>query len=181
MQKRGSQGPIIVGVILLLVGVFTLLGQFIELPDVIGWILPVLAIGAGFYFLIRHPRSAVWWAPWPIVFGTGWLLMTLGVITEDDVERLWPIALVLVGGGVLAAALFGRGRRSARGGEQGDGYETQPSDGATMAGRVGDRPGWRPVPRESDAGATHEVGGSGGSGGSGDSGGSRGNSQPPRQ
>lgn len=99
-----------VGVLIIVVGVFFLLGEFNVLPFDWGVVWPLVLVVVGGYFLITSPRSSIWWAPISIFFGIVFFIGNLGVIPDMDtgefLSRVWPFAIIFVGLAFVVNALL---------------------------------------------------------------------------
>ncbi len=112
MRKR--TGPIVPGVVLILLGLFFLLQQFA--PDLLGWgnvwpIFPTLgglAFLGGWLFSQERDPGLLFVGTGATLVGAFFFLFTLGVFEWDDMGQWWPAFPII--GGVAFLALFAGGR-----------------------------------------------------------------------
>ncbi len=106
---RGMTGRLILGAVVVALGIVFLLDEMnvIEASQVLKW-WPALALTWGLMMLTgfccrRHVTAGVL-----VTIFSGWMLLQRAGVVQHSPWSLWPVALVILGGSMVIAALRGR-------------------------------------------------------------------------
>ncbi|CAG7844044.1 hypothetical protein USB125703_00264 [Pseudoclavibacter triregionum] len=112
MNRKLPIGPLLAGLILIVVGVLFLLQNVLNFEIDWGLIWPWALIVTGVVFLLENWRHN-WWALIPLALGVVFLLENMGVMQGFEIGKLWPVAMILVGLSFIVN-MFARGGAAAR-------------------------------------------------------------------
>lgn len=112
MNRKLPIGPLLAGLILIVLGVLFLLQNVLNFELDWGLIWPWALIVTGVVFLLENWRHN-WWALIPLALGVIFLLENMGVMQGFEIGKLWPVAMILVGLSFIVN-MFARGGAAAR-------------------------------------------------------------------
>jgi len=110
MEGRRSLGQVLVGVLVVVAGVVLLLSRTgavdVDLGTVLSTLWPLVVVLVGVVSLLLVPRA--WFGPAVVTaVGVALLLARLGVLEVSVWDYLWPVAVILVGLGIVLGASAG--------------------------------------------------------------------------
>lgn len=145
MNRKLPIGPLLAGLILIVLGVLFLLQNVLNFEIDWGLIWPWALIVTGVVFLLENWRHN-WWALIPLALGVIFLLENMGVMQGFEIGKLWPVAMILVGLSFIVN-MFARGGAAARAEKR----EQRVADQAYERGHRDGREAAAPVAADRDA------------------------------